>query len=179
QNMTKANMTPSGNVAILETSLGNITLELFPQAAPKHVNSFLNLSKTGFYDGTIFHRIVKDFVIQGGDPSTKNTTQKDRWGTGGPGFTLDAEFNDIPHERGIVSMARTADPNSAGSQFFIVTKDSRFLDNQYTVFGRVIDGMDIVDKIEALATNKSSDQPIDFEDAKVQKVIIEQRKDTK
>ena len=179
QNMTKANMTPSDNVAILETSLGNITLELFPQAAPKHVNSFLNLSKTGFYDGTIFHRIVKDFVIQGGDPSTKNTTQKDRWGTGGPGFTLDAEFNDIPHERGIVSMARTADPNSAGSQFFIVTKDSRFLDNQYTVFGRVIDGMDVVDKIEALPTNKSSDQPIDFEDAKVQKVIIEQRKDTK
>ena len=179
QNMTKANMTPSDNVAILETSLGNITLELFPQAAPKHVNSFLNLSKTGFYDGTIFHRIVKDFVIQGGDPSTKNTTQKDRWGTGGPGFTLDAEFNDIPHERGIVSMARTADPNSAGSQFFIVTKDSRFLDNQYTVFGRVIDGIDVVDKIEALPTNKSSDQPIDFEDAKVQKVIIEQRKDTK
>ena len=79
-NMTKANMTPSDNVAILESSLGNITLELFPQAAPKHVNSFLNLSKTGFYDGTIFHRIVKDFVIQGGDPSTKNTTQKDRWG---------------------------------------------------------------------------------------------------
>ena len=173
------NMTPLDNVAILETSLGNITLELFPQAAPKHVNSFLNLSKTGFYDGTIFHRIVKDFVIQGGDPSTKNTTQKDRWGTGGPGFTLDAEFNDIPHERGIVSMARTADPNSAGSQFFIVTKDSRFLDNQYTVFGRVIDGMDVVDKIEDLPTNKSSDQPIDFEDAKVQKVIIEQIKDTK
>jgi dolichyl-diphosphooligosaccharide---protein glycosyltransferase len=179
QNMIKANMTPSDNIAILKTSLGNITLEFFPGAAPKHVNSFLNLSKTGFYDGTIFHRIVKDFVIQGGDPTTKNPTQKERWGTGGPGYTIDAEFNDIPHERGIISMARTGDPNSAGSQFFIVTKDARFLDNQYTVFGKVIDGMEIVDHIEDLPTNQSSDQPIDFEKAKIQKVIIEQRKDTK
>jgi dolichyl-diphosphooligosaccharide--protein glycosyltransferase len=178
ENMIKANMTPSDNIAILKTSLGNITIEFFPGAAPKHVNSFLNLSNTGFYDGTIFHRIVKDFVIQGGDPTTKNSTQKDRWGTGGPGYTIDAEFNDIPHERGTLSMARTADPNSAGSQFFIVTKDSRFLDNQYTVFGRVIDGMEIVDKIEDLTTNQSSDQPIDFEKAKIQKVMIEQRKDT-
>ena len=179
QNMIKANMTPSDNIAILKTSLGNITIEFFPEAAPKHVNNFLNLSKTGFYDGTIFHRIVKDFVIQGGDPTTKNNTQKDRWGTGGPGYTIDAEFNDIPHERGIISMARTGDPNSAGSQFFIVTKDARFLDNQYTVFGRVIDGMEIVDKIEDLTTNQSSDQPIDFEKAKIQKVMIEQRKETK
>ena len=179
QNMIKANMTSSDNIAILKTSLGNITIEFFPEAAPKHVNNFLNLSKTGFYDGTIFHRIVKDFVIQGGDPTTKNTTQKDRWGTGGPGYTIDAEFNDIPHERGIISMARTGDPNSAGSQFFIVTKDARFLDNQYTVFGRVIDGMEIVDKIEDLTTNQSSDQPIDFEKAKIQKVMIEQRKETK
>jgi dolichyl-diphosphooligosaccharide---protein glycosyltransferase len=177
--MIKANMTPSDNIAILKTSLGNITVELFPGAAPKHVNSFLNLSKTGFYDGTIFHRIVKDFVIQGGDPTTKNSTQKDKWGTGGPGYTIDAEFNDIPHERGIISMARTGDPNSAGSQFFIVTKDAKFLDNQYTVFGRVIDGMETVDKIEDLATNQSSDQPIDFEKAKIEKVIIEQRRDTK
>jgi dolichyl-diphosphooligosaccharide--protein glycosyltransferase len=179
QNMIKANMTSSDNIAILKTSLGNITIEFFPEAAPKHVNNFLNLSKTGFYDGTIFHRIVKDFVIQGGDPTTKNSTQKDRWGTGGPGYTIDAEFNDIPHERGIISMARTGDPNSAGSQFFIVTKDARFLDNQYTVFGRVIDGMEIVDKIEDLTTNQSSDQPIDFEKAKIQKVMIEQRKETK
>ncbi|HEU5460955.1 MAG TPA: DUF6541 family protein [Nitrososphaeraceae archaeon] len=179
ENMIKANMTPSDNIAILKTSLGNITIEFFPKAAPKHVNSFLNLSNTGFYDGTIFHRIVKDFVIQGGDPTTKNSTQKDRWGTGGPGYTIEAEFNDIPHQRGILSMARTADPNSAGSQFFIVTKDSKFLDNQYTVFGRVIDGMEIVDKIEDLTTNQSSDQPIDFEKAKIQKVTIEQRKDTK
>ena len=179
QNMIKANMTSSDNIAILKTSLGNIIIEFFPEAAPKHVNNFLNLSKTGFYDGTIFHRIVKDFVIQGGDPTTKNNTQKDRWGTGGPGYTIDAEFNDIPHERGIISMARTGDPNSAGSQFFIVTKDARFLDNQYTVFGRVIDGMEIVDKIEDLTTNQSSDQPIDFEKAKIQKVMIEQRKETK
>jgi dolichyl-diphosphooligosaccharide--protein glycosyltransferase len=177
--MIKANMTPSNNIAILKTSLGNITIEFFPEAAPKHVNNFLNLSNTGYYDETIFHRIVKDFVIQGGDPTTKNSIQKDRWGTGGPGYTIDAEFNDIPHERGILSMARTADPNSAGSQFFIVTKDSKFLDNQYTVFGRVIDGMEIVDKIEDLTTNQSSDQPIDFEKAKIQKVMIEQRKETK
>jgi dolichyl-diphosphooligosaccharide--protein glycosyltransferase len=179
KNMIKANMTPSDNIAILKTSLGNITIEFFPEAAPKHVKSFLNLSNTGFYDGTIFHRIVKNFVIQGGDPTTKNSTQKDRWGTGGPGYTIEAEFNDIPHERGVLSMARTADPNSAGSQFFIVTKDSKFLDNQYTIFGRVIDGMEIVDKIEDLTTNQSSDQPIDFEKAKIQKVTIEQRKDTK
>jgi dolichyl-diphosphooligosaccharide--protein glycosyltransferase len=179
ENMIKANMTPSDNIAILKTSLGNITIEFFPEAAPKHVKSFLNLSNTGFYDGTIFHRIVKNFVIQGGDPTTKNSTQKDRWGTGGPGYTIEAEFNDIPHERGVLSMARTADPNSAGSQFFIVTKDSKFLDNQYTIFGRVIDGMEIVDKIEDLTTNQSSDQPIDFEKAKIQKVTIEQRKDTK
>jgi len=179
QNMIKANMTPSDNIAILKTSLGNITLEFFPGAAPKHVNSFLNLSKTGFYDGTIFHRIVKGFVIQGGDPTTKNGTLKDKWGTGGPGYTIDAEFNDIPHQRGIISMARTGDPNSAGSQFFIVTKDARFLDNQYTVFGRVINGMETVDKIEALPTNQSSDQPIDFDKAKIEKVIIEQRRGTK
>jgi dolichyl-diphosphooligosaccharide--protein glycosyltransferase len=175
ESVIKTDMTPSENVAILKTSSGNITIEFFPKAAPKHVNSFLNLSKTGFYDGTIFHRIVKDFVIQGGDPNTKDNTQsRDKWGTGGPNYTIDAEFNDIPHERGILSMARTADPNSAGSQFFIVTKDSKFLDNQYTVFGRVIGGMDIVDKIAALHTNPS-DQPIDADKAKVEKIIIENR----
>ena len=175
ENMIKANMTSSDSVAILETSLGNITIEFFPKAAPKHVDSFLNLSKTGFYDGTVFHRIVKDFVIQGGDPNTKGNSQsRDRWGTGGPNFTIDAEFNDIPHKRGVLSMARTADPNSAGSQFFIVTKDSQFLDNQYTVFGRVIDGMEIVDKIAALNTNPA-DQPIDADKAKIEKIIIENR----
>ena len=175
ENMIKANMTSSDSVAILKTSLGNITIEFFPKAAPKHVNSFLNLSKTGFYDGTVFHRIVKDFVIQGGDPNTKGDSQsRDRWGTGGPNFTIDAEFNDIPHKRGILSMARTADPNSAGSQFFIVTKDSQFLDNQYTVFGRVLDGMEIVDKIAALNINPS-DQPIDADKAKIEKIIIENR----
>ncbi len=175
ETMIKANMTPSDSVAILKTSLGNITLEFFPNAAPKHVNSFLNLSKSGFYDGTIFHRIVKDFVIQGGDPTTKDSNQsRDRWGTGGPNFTLNAEFNDIPHQKGILSMARTSDPNSAGSQFFIVTKDARFLDNQYTVFGKVIDGMDVVDKIAALNTNPS-DQPIDADKAKIEKIIVENR----
>jgi cyclophilin family peptidyl-prolyl cis-trans isomerase len=175
--MIKTNMTPSDNVANLKTSMGNVTIEFFPQAAPKHVNSFINLSKSGFYDGTIFHRIVKDFVIQGGDPNTKNNNEsRDTWGTGGPNFTLEAEFNDIPHKRGIVSMARTADPNSAGSQFFIVTRDSTFLDNQYTVFGRVIDGIEIVDKIAALNTN-TSDQPIDANKAKIEKITIGNRTD--
>ena len=168
-------MTASKESATIQTSQGNIKIEFFPNAAPKHVDNFLKLSKEGFYDGTIFHRIIKDFMVQGGDPNSKEESNKQIWGTGGPNYTVDAEFNDIPHERGILSMARSSDPNSAGSQFFIVTKDSRFLDNQYTVFGKVTEGMEVVDKIENLKTNEN-DQPENYNDAKINKIIIEDNK---
>jgi dolichyl-diphosphooligosaccharide---protein glycosyltransferase len=150
-------------------------MEFFPNAAPKHVESFKKLSQGGFYNGTLFHRIDKDFVIQGGDPNTRqNGTDREQWGTGGPGFSLAAEFNTILHERGIVSMARSSDLNSAGSQFFIVLDEARFLDNQYTVFGRVIEGMDVVDKIEALPTVQNN-QPAELEAARIQSISINER----
>lgn len=150
-------------------------MEFFPNAASKHVDSFKILSQGGFYNGTLFHRIDKDFVIQGGDPNTRqNNTGREQWGTGGPGFSLAAEFNTIPHERGIVSMARSSDPNSAGSQFFIVLNEARFLDNQYTVFGRVIEGMDVVDKIEDLPTVQNN-QPAELEAARIQSISINER----
>ena len=133
-------------VVILETNLGNITIEFFYNDAPNHVENFLKLSQSGFYDGTIFHRIIPGFMIQGGDPNTK-TDNKSSWGTGGPGYNIKAEFSSRSHLRGMVSMARSQDPNSAGSQFFIVIADSTFLDRQYTVFGEVVEGMDIADKI--------------------------------
>jgi cyclophilin family peptidyl-prolyl cis-trans isomerase len=120
---------------------------------------------------------VKGFVIQGGDPNTKNSTDMAAWGTGDPGYRIDAEFSNIPHERGIVSMARSSDPNSAGSQFFIVLNDSKFLDNQYTVFGRVVKGMDAVDKIAALSTVQN-DQPQDPDLARINSVKIIDRNAT-
>ena len=114
--------------------------------APETVRNFSQLAKSGFYNGTLFHRIIPGFMIQGGDPNTKNS-DKSTWGQGGPGYNLKAEFNSRSHLRGIVSMARAADPDSAGSQFFIVTSDSTFLDRQYTVFGEVVEGMEVADKI--------------------------------
>ena len=132
--------------AIIKTSFGNIKFNLVPDIAPETVRNFSQLTKSGFYDGTLFHRIIPGFMIQGGDPNTKNP-DKSTWGQGGPGYNLKAEFNSRSHLRGIVSMARTTDPDSAGSQFFIVTSDSTFLDRQYTVFGEVVEGMEVVDKI--------------------------------
>jgi dolichyl-diphosphooligosaccharide--protein glycosyltransferase len=168
-----ANATRPGQVATIDTSQGPIKIEFFPEAAPKHVSNFVSLAKTGFYDDTLFHRIEDGFVIQGGDNNTKsNGTSRETWGTGGPGHTVEAEFSDIPHERGIVSMARAADPNSAGSQFFIVLNDSQFLNNQYTVFGRVIEGMDVVDRLASVNTNKEN-QPIDPEQARIKSVRTE------
>jgi peptidyl-prolyl cis-trans isomerase B (cyclophilin B) len=131
------------------------------------VENFKKLAKDGFYDGLIFHRIVPGFVIQGGDPLTRNVGDKSRWGTGGPGWAVRAEFNNNKHVRGALSMARSMDPNSAGSQFFIVLKDANFLDGQYTVFGRVTSGMEHVDSIAALQRD-SKDVPIDIEQAKMQ-----------
>jgi peptidyl-prolyl cis-trans isomerase B (cyclophilin B) len=132
--------------AIIKTSFGNIKFNLMSDIAPETVRNFVKLAKDGFYDGTLFHRIIPGFMIQGGDPNTKNS-DKSTWGQGGPGYNLKAEFNTRSHLRGIVSMARATDPDSAGSQFFIVTSDSTFLDRQYTVFGEVVEGMEVADKI--------------------------------
>jgi peptidyl-prolyl cis-trans isomerase B (cyclophilin B) len=132
--------------AIIETKFGNITLKFFPDTAPGHVKNFIDLAKKGFYDGTTFHRVIPGFMVQGGDPNSKNPDKK-MHGMGGPGYTIKAEFNDRPHKRGTLSMARAASPDSAGSQFFICVKDSSFLDRQYTVFGEVESGMDVVDMI--------------------------------
>lgn len=132
--------------AVIETKFGNIELKFFPEVAPSHVNNFIELAKKGFYDGTIFHRVIPGFMIQGGDPNSKNP-DKSKHGMGGPGYTLKAEFNDKPHKRGTLSMARAANPDSAGSQFFICMADSPFLDKQYTVFGEVVSGIEVVDKI--------------------------------
>ena len=132
--------------AIIKTSFGNIKFNLMSDIAPETVRNFSQLAKSGFYNGTLFHRIIPGFMIQGGDPNTKNS-DKSTWGQGGPGYNLKAEFNSRSHLRGIVSMARATDPDSAGSQFFIVTSDSTFLDRQYTVFGEVVEGMEVADKI--------------------------------
>jgi peptidyl-prolyl cis-trans isomerase B (cyclophilin B) len=142
----------SGDLAaVLQTKLGKIVIKFFPEKAPNHVKNFQTLVKSGFYNGTKFHRVVPGFMIQGGDPNTKKG-DKSTWGQGGhevngKEVTVKAEFNDIHHARGIVSMARAQDPNSASSQFFICVADAGFLDRQYTVFGEVIEGMDVVDKI--------------------------------
>ena len=132
--------------ATIETRFGNIELRFFPEVAPNHVNNFIELSKKGFYDGTTFHRVIPGFMIQAGDPNSKNPDRSSH-GMGGPGYTIKAEFNDRLHRRGTLSMARASHPDSAGSQFFICVADSSFLDKQYTVFGEVISGMEMVDKI--------------------------------
>ena len=135
--------------ANIETNHGKISFELLPDLAPETVRNFEKLTKDGFYDGTLFHRVIPGFMIQGGDPNTK-TDNKGSWGMGGPGYNVKAEFSSRSHLRGIVSMARAQDPDSAGSQFFIVTSDSAFLDRQYTVFGQVKEGMDVADKIVSM-----------------------------
>ncbi|HTL72821.1 MAG TPA: peptidylprolyl isomerase [bacterium] len=157
------NQTPAtsktGDVAVITTSEGVMVIEFYPDVAPKHVENFETLAKKGFYDGTAFHRVIPGFMIQGGDPNTKNENAKDTWGMGGPGYTINAEFNSKHHARGIVSMARSSDPNSAGSQFFICHGDAGFLDGQYTVFGNLIKGFDVLDKIATTPT-EPPDRPI-------------------
>ena len=144
-------------VAEIHTSAGEIDIRFFPDVAPNHVKNFLDLAQQGFYDGTKFHRVIPNFMIQGGDPNTK-AGNPNLWGTGGSGKNINAEFNTISHKRGIVSMARSNDPNSASSQFFIVVADSPFLDRNYTVFGQVTKGMDIADTIVA-APKGANDRP--------------------
>jgi peptidyl-prolyl cis-trans isomerase B (cyclophilin B) len=140
--------------AIIETNHGKIVLNLLPDKAPETVRSFIKLVESKFYDGTLFHRVIPGFMIQGGDPNSK-LPDKSKWGIGGPGYNLKAEFNSRSHLRGIVSMARSTDPDSAGSQFFIVTTDSTFLDNQYTVFAEVIEGIEVADTIVNLQRNEN------------------------
>lgn len=155
--------------AIVETNFGKILFNLLPDLAPETVRNFIKLSNSGFYNGLLFHRVIPGFMIQGGDPNTKNS-DKNSWGTGGPGYTIKAEFNSRSHLRGIVSMARAMDPDSAGSQFFIVTNDSTFLDGQYTVFGEVIEGMGVADKIVNLQRDEN-DCPL--EEAKIIRITCE------
>lgn len=147
--------------ASIETTAGTINVELFPKDAPGHVNSFVFLAREGFYEGVIFHRVIPGFMIQGGDPTGT--------GSGGPGYRLKAEFNSRKHKRGVLSMARTSDPNSAGSQFFIMHDDAPHLDGQYTAFGQVTSGLEVVDKI-ATAQRDRNDRPTN--PTKINKITV-------
>ena len=162
-------------LVILETSQGKIVIEFFPNDAPNHVKNFMNLTESEFYDGVIFHRVIPGFMIQGGDPNTKNPDTS-TWGQGGPGTSVDAEFNSIKHDRGIVSMARSQNPNSAGSQFFIVHQNSNFLDQDYTVFGRIVtdESFETLDKIASLEIGQR-DIPVNIDEVKITKAITVNR----
>ena len=161
-------------VAVISTNLGDIVLKFFPDKAPNHVANFMKLAKANFYNETKFHRVIPGFMIQGGDPNTKpggDTIGPP--GAGGPGYTINAEFNDVHHKKGILSMARSQDPNSAGSQFFICVADADSLDNQYTAFGQVVSGQDVVDKIVSLPTGeKQQDMPNPGHEAVMKSVKI-------
>lgn len=139
--------------------LGEIVLKFFHNVAPGHVKNFMDLAKKGFYNGTTFHRVIPGFMIQGGDPNSKNADRASH-GTGGPGYRIKAEFNSTPHKRGILSMARANDPDSAGSQFFICVADANFLDWQYTAFGEVVSGMDVADKVVSVKRD-GRDNPLE------------------
>ena len=134
-------------LAQITTTEGELVIDLWSDVAPKTVENFKTLAQKGFYDGTCFHRIIKGFMVQGGDPLTKDAAKEHHWGTGGPGYQIKAEFNDRSHQRGVISMARSANPDSAGSQFFICDGDASFLDRQYTAFGKLIKGDDVLAKI--------------------------------
>ncbi len=158
-------------IAVLQTNRGRIVLKFFPDKAPKHVEAFKKLSRDGYYDGTRFHRVIPGFMIQGGDPNSKSD-DRSRHGSGGPGYQLPREFNDIPHTPGILSAARTSDPDSAGSQFFLMHKTSSHLDRQYSVYGQVIEGMDVVETIVNLPKD-GRDNPLPGNEAIIEKVSIE------
>jgi peptidyl-prolyl cis-trans isomerase B (cyclophilin B) len=146
-------------LAIISTTEGDMVVEFWPEVAPGHVENFKKLAQKGFYDGTAFHRVIKGFMIQGGDPNTKDDSKQNLWGTGDPGYKIKAEFNDKAHTRGVLSMARSNHPDSAGSQFFICHGDPRFLDKQYTAFGKLIKGDDVLEKIGTTPTHPG-DRPV-------------------
>ena len=139
--------------AVIKTTAGEMVIEFWPDVAPKTVENFKTLARKGFYDGTCFHRVIKGFMIQGGDPLTKDASKEAAWGTGDPGYKIKAEFNEKSHVRGVLSMARSNNPDSAGSQFFICHGDPKFLDRQYTTFGKVIQGDDVLEKIATTPTH--------------------------
>jgi peptidyl-prolyl cis-trans isomerase B (cyclophilin B) len=143
----------NNEVAVIKTTEGDMVIEFWPDVAPKTVENFKTLAKKGFYDGTCFHRVIKDFMIQGGDPLTKDPAKEGSWGTGDPGYKIKAEFSDRHHDRGVISMARSNDPDSAGSQFFICHGAPRSLDRQYTAFGKLIKGDDVLEKIATTPTH--------------------------
>lgn len=155
--------------AVIETSFGKIEIKFFPEVAPNHVDNYIQLAKKGYYDGTIFHRVIPGFMVQGGCPKTKSPNRAGH-GTGGPGYTLKAEFNQMSHKRGILSMARMSEPDTAGSQFFICVKASPFLNGKYTVFGEVVTGMEVADKIVGQPRDRR-DNPLERVEIKVK--IIE------
>jgi peptidyl-prolyl cis-trans isomerase B (cyclophilin B) len=146
----------SNEVAVIKTSEGDMVVQFWTDAAPNTVENFKKLARQGFYDGTIFHRIVKGFMIQGGDPNSKDPAKENSYGQGGPGYDIKAEFNDHSHDRGVISMARGPDPNSAGSQFFICLAPVHRLDHQYTTFGKLIKGQDVLEKIGDIEVTKNS-----------------------
>ena len=148
----------TNEVAVVTTTEGVMVLEFWPDVAPGHVENFKKLAKQGFYDGTAFHRVIKGFMIQGGDPNTKDAAKESQWGMGGPGYKIKAEFNKKSHVRGVLSAARSQDPDSAGSQFFICHDKATFLDGKYTAFGKLIKGDDVLEKINSTATH-SPDRP--------------------
>jgi peptidyl-prolyl cis-trans isomerase B (cyclophilin B) len=155
---TAVKTSSTDEVAIINTTDGTMVVEFWPDAAPNTVANFKALAEKGFYDGTCFHRVIKGFMIQGGDPLTKDPTKEDMWGTGGSGQNIKAEFNDHSHVRGVLSMARSNDPDSASSQFFICDGSPTFLDHQYTAFGKLIKGDDVLTKIASTPTH-SPDRP--------------------
>lgn len=164
----------SKDVAVIKTSKGEIVVEFWPDVAPKTVANFEKLAKEGFYDGVLFHRIVPGFMAQGGDPLTKDPTKEALWGTGNPGYKIDAEFNDKPHVRGVISMARSQDPNSAGSQFFLMFAPAPMLDHKYTAFGQIIKGDDVLTKIEQVpvTTSRSGEQSKPTEKVEIESIKI-------
>lgn len=143
----KTVMSTSNEVAVIKTNEGEMVVQFWTDAAPNTIENFKKLARQGLYDGTIFHRIVKGFMIQGGDPNSKDPGKESAYGQGGPGYEIKAEFNNHSHDRGVISMARGPDPDSAGSQFFICLAPVRRLDGQYTTFGKLIKGDDVLDKI--------------------------------
>jgi len=152
----KKPMNNSNEVAVIKTSDGDVVVQFWNDAAPETIANFKKLARAGFYNGTTFHRIVKGFMIQGGDPNTKDPAKENRYGEGGPGYKIKAEFNDHRHERGVISMARETDPDSAGSQFFICLAPVPRLDHQYTTFGKLIKGDDVLEKIGDMPVTRSS-----------------------
>jgi peptidyl-prolyl cis-trans isomerase B (cyclophilin B) len=152
----KTPMNSSNEVAVIKTSEGDMVVQFWTDAAPNTIENFKKLARQGFYDGTIFHRIVKEFMIQGGDPNSKDPAKENSYGQGGPGYNIKAEFNDHSHDRGVISMARGPDPDSAGSQFFICLAPVHRLDHQYTTFGKLIKGQDVLEKIGDIPVTKNS-----------------------